>query len=302
MERKYKLEKRFYCVFLLFINLMGFAQHFTVTLANLVTTTTTFEVDVVLIIDAPSQGVRLSSLSTGINYNPNILNGGTPCTTINCGSWEYIQGTKSPELASLATTQNTNRSSPVGHLRIYGTPLAGFASIDLPVGTYTLGRYRFSNTVPWASNADAELWLQDDNVGGSSNTIVLFYPIGLSTPLIAYTVTSPIGGTGLTLGYTSANKLSVVLNSTLTMFENENPILTAFPNPFISAFSLNKITTSDELINVKVFDMIGKKLEDITVTSLEILNLKIGSNYQSGFYNVIVSQDAKTQTLRVIKR
>jgi hypothetical protein len=29
---------------------------------------------------------------------------------------------------------------------------------------------------------------------------------------------------------------------------------------------------------------------------------EVGSNYPSGVYNVIVSQDAKTQTVRVVKR
>ena len=57
---------------LLVFSVAGFAQHFTVSLANMTTTSDTFEVDVTLTIDGTT-GVRLMSCSTGINYNTAIF-------------------------------------------------------------------------------------------------------------------------------------------------------------------------------------------------------------------------------------
>jgi hypothetical protein len=285
----------------LLLSLTGYSQHFTATLANLVTTTNTLEVDVVLLIDAPTVGVRLSSFATGIYFNPAILNGGTPCTTTNCGSWEYIPGTRSTELLPLNTTVNTNRANPVGHLRIVQTPAPSAVSVDILPGTYILGRYRFTNTVSWAV-ADAQLYLSDSNAAGSTNTIVTFFSYGTTTPLSAYTVTYPANGSGLTLGYTQSSPLSRILNSTLTTTENNVSSLQVYPNPFSTSFNLDFETISNEQINLKVYDMIGKLIENRIVEAATINTITIGENYQSGIYNVAVSQGEKIQNIRVIKK
>lgn len=76
----------------------------------------------------------------------------------------------------------------------------------------------------------------------------------------------------------------------------------AYPNPFASDFKL-AITPSDESpIQIKVYDMLGKQVEDRIVEVADIENLQIGSDYPSGFYNVIVSQSENTKSLRIIKR
>lgn len=76
----------------------------------------------------------------------------------------------------------------------------------------------------------------------------------------------------------------------------------AFPNPFASNFKLNVTTNSDAILQVKIYDMLGKIIEKRTVTTDEIQTLEVGANYPSGVYNVIVSQGDVTKTLRVIKR
>jgi Secretion system C-terminal sorting domain len=74
------------------------------------------------------------------------------------------------------------------------------------------------------------------------------------------------------------------------------------PNPFISNFSLNLTTSSKELVQIKVYDMLGKLVEEQEVKPIDVSALKIGtSNYPSGVYNVIVTQGAEKKTLRVIK-
>ena len=76
----------------------------------------------------------------------------------------------------------------------------------------------------------------------------------------------------------------------------------AFPNPFAEGFALDVNTTAENTVNVRVYDMLGKLIENKNVEVSEMENLVIGANYTSGVYNVIVSQGENTQTVRVIKR
>ena len=76
----------------------------------------------------------------------------------------------------------------------------------------------------------------------------------------------------------------------------------AIPNPFAENFKLDVKTNSEELIQVKVYDMLGKLVESRSVTAVDVQTLEVGANYPSGVYNVIVSQGEATKTLRVIKR
>jgi hypothetical protein len=77
---------------------------------------------------------------------------------------------------------------------------------------------------------------------------------------------------------------------------------TAYPNPFAANFKLNITTTSSEALQVKVYDMLGKLIENSVINPIEVRSFEVGNNYPSGVYNVIVSQGDQIKTLRVIKR
>ena len=271
------------------------AQHFTITLANLTATTNTFEVDIILIVDAPSQGIRLSAVATNIHFNPAILNGGWPCQYPSCGSWQYIPGTQSTAILALWPTTKTY-TMQLSTLKTTQTQLLEPASIHILPGTYIIGRYRFTNTGPWAANTDVQLYLL------GNQTAVTFYPYGATTPLTGYTVNNPVGGTGLTLGYTENAPLSRILNAPLATTENSVNPLQVSPNPFSAAFNLSFETISNEPITVKVYDMIGKLIENRSVEANAINTMQLGGNYQAGIYNVSVSQGEKVQNIRVIKK
>ena len=77
----------------------------------------------------------------------------------------------------------------------------------------------------------------------------------------------------------------------------------AYPNPFAQNFRLDLTTSSDETVEVKVYDMVGRLVESGKLSTLsEVAAQEIGNNYSSGVYNVIVTQGANAKTLRVIKR
>lgn len=76
----------------------------------------------------------------------------------------------------------------------------------------------------------------------------------------------------------------------------------AYPNPFADNFMLAITSDSDASVQVRVYDMIGKLLEDKTLSASEIQTYEVGNRFPAGVYNVIVTQDSNVQTLRVIKR
>nr|WP_294775996.1 T9SS type A sorting domain-containing protein [uncultured Flavobacterium sp.] len=196
---------------LLMISFTGFSQvagtHFTVSLANVTSTSTTMEFDVMLTVDgtgAAATGVKLSAMSAGINYNTAIVNGGT----LSCA---YIGG-KSTQLSGLINPTAPSTITP-GHIRITGSPLTIDNSFDVVNGTYTLGRYRLTNTVSWPQNSNAQLWLQPNNVG-KTNTAVNAFPYGVSSGAsYSYSTTAPAATPGVSLVYTQASSLSYTLNA-----------------------------------------------------------------------------------------
>jgi hypothetical protein len=76
----------------------------------------------------------------------------------------------------------------------------------------------------------------------------------------------------------------------------------ALPNPFTADFSIDVTTSSQENVQLKVYDMLGKLVESREMKVSDLSMEKVGAQYPSGVYNVIVSQDGIVKTLRVIKR
>jgi hypothetical protein len=76
----------------------------------------------------------------------------------------------------------------------------------------------------------------------------------------------------------------------------------AYPNPFAEVFNLDVTSSIDSSINIKVYDMTGRLLENRNIDTAEMKSFNTGENYPSGVYNVIVTQGENVKTLRVIKR
>jgi hypothetical protein len=76
----------------------------------------------------------------------------------------------------------------------------------------------------------------------------------------------------------------------------------AYPNPSSENFNFSLTSSSEEKVNVMVYDMIGKLIDQREVTPTEVSELQVGDRYPSGVYNVIVTQGENTKTLRLIKR
>ncbi len=77
---------------------------------------------------------------------------------------------------------------------------------------------------------------------------------------------------------------------------------TAYPNPFANNFMLDVKTTTQSSVNLKVYDMVGRLIEQREVSVSDMQTMTIGDRYPTGVYNVVVSQEDSVQTVRVVKR
>jgi hypothetical protein len=199
------LSKGVLLLFLLMLSVVGSAQSFSLALTNQSSTSTTFDVDVMITLTAPT---RLASVSTGIFYNSAILNGGAPCTANNCGSWSLVPNSRASELSALLGYTLAVRTTAPFVLRITQINQAGASSPDLAAGTYRIGTFRFTNTVPWTASSNAQLYFQSAVQGGGQNSIIGWFPFGASTP-----ITNTVTGASLSLSHSSAAAFySVPLN------------------------------------------------------------------------------------------
>ncbi|MCF6133171.1 T9SS type A sorting domain-containing protein [Flavobacterium wongokense] len=77
---------------------------------------------------------------------------------------------------------------------------------------------------------------------------------------------------------------------------------TAYPNPFANNFMLDVKSSSESNVNIKVYDMIGRLIEQRDIRVSDMQTTTIGNQYPSGVYNVVVSQEDSVETVRVVKR
>jgi hypothetical protein len=76
----------------------------------------------------------------------------------------------------------------------------------------------------------------------------------------------------------------------------------AYPNPYKNTFSIDIDSNNASDITVKVYDMLGRIIESKEVTFENVSSTTFGNGYPAGVYNVMVTQDNHSKTLRVVKQ
>lgn len=76
----------------------------------------------------------------------------------------------------------------------------------------------------------------------------------------------------------------------------------AYPNPFSSDFAIEMTSPSTQNVSVKVYDMLGKLVDQQMLNADALQQHRVGTQFPAGVYNVVVEQDGVIKTLRVIKR
>ena len=74
------------------------------------------------------------------------------------------------------------------------------------------------------------------------------------------------------------------------------------PNPFDYNFNLNINSSSEDCVSEVIYDVFGRLIEQYKKHVDQIENLSLGEWLPTGVYQVVVSQDQSTKTLRIIKR
>ena len=168
---------------------------YTMSIATASATANTIDFNLTVTVTNPSEGMRFGGFQTSINFNTNIINGGTI-------SLSYVGG-RSTQLSGLAN--NAILVTSAGNVRLQASSLSAANGVDMAQGTtYSLGTYRISNTANWATG-NANMWLQNVLLTQRTNSAVLGYPLGsTSGGLFNYTTTAPSSPPGLILSHTSA--------------------------------------------------------------------------------------------------
>jgi hypothetical protein len=79
-------------------------------------------------------------------------------------------------------------------------------------------------------------------------------------------------------------------------------IVNGYPNPFSFSFSLDFNSSSSNDVEIKIFDMLGRLLDYRMIKPNEVTTQIFGEKYPAGIYNILVSQDNETKTVRMIKK
>ena len=116
--------------------------HFTISRENINSISITIDFDLIMNIDGNTissngvLGTRFSGITTGINFNNNILNGGSVSLT-------YL-GTRDTSINAIII--NKLNTSTKGNIRIVGLHLHLLILLIIANNVYKIGRYRLTNS------------------------------------------------------------------------------------------------------------------------------------------------------------
>ena len=177
----------------------------------------------------------------------------------------------------------TKHSKATNQLRWTQSPvsLSSEKSVNLPIQKkMKFASFRLTSSLPLQTNLKDKLIPQYD------------FKIGYTSILATV--------------YCNNNSDSIGLKSTTSALNNnvttESFTAYAIPNPYSESFHLEMQTPTESGIQIRVYDMLGKLIEDRSIEAADIQNVSIGANYPTGIYNINVSQGQNSQTLRIIRK
>ncbi|MGQ7946500.1 SdiA-regulated domain-containing protein [Flavobacterium sp. WC2509] len=134
---------------------------------------------------------------------------------------------------------------------------------------------------------------------------------GLNTIITPITKMSTVSSNGAFVALNSSKEIGspgvfVAATTYLSVYSpsemNVSFKVIAYPVPATSTFQLDLATASNDDIEIKVYDLNGKLVEALKLSTDELKNQKLGNDYPSGFFIINVNQGENTKTLRVIKK
>ncbi|OYU82937.1 MAG: hypothetical protein CFE24_13525 [Flavobacterium sp. BFFFF2] len=118
-----------------------------------------------------------------------------------------------------------------------------------------------------------------------------------------YSVRVAVQFGGTWQAYGSACNVKTPATLAREISENETALtVKAVPNPFETEYVLMAQGGNQTPVQVSVYDMLGKQVEQFSVEASDLENRSLGTNYTSGIYNVMISQGDDQQVVRIIKK
>ncbi|MBK8601020.1 MAG: T9SS type A sorting domain-containing protein [Flavobacterium sp.] len=269
----------------------------TLTLDNIVATENTIEYDVFLKNTGTSQ-LKFSSYSGNVLYSDNMLPIGAT------GTLEVVDQPSATDFPGIApnTLSPYHQSSSKSLRWIFVPGITPSASAPLLATNvnYKFARFRFTSSIPWDLDTVASLAFNTIPTAGVTLNSVQVYcnqnfastSITFITGQLILNIGGESGTEGATINFRLLSNVEMVGNS---------PMI-AFPNPFGEGFKLKSDLNSTDVVTLKVYDMLGKVIEQRQVIASELSKQELGTSYQAGLYNVMVAQGNQQQTIRVIKK
>lgn len=164
------------------------------------------------------------------------------------------------------------------------------------------------NIIAYPGFPSYKVKLDEITAGSVTNSQELVFPysyfrlnqFSIAQPGKNYNVSVAIKQNGVFGGYSTGCDVFTPLSKTID--SDMSFKAGAYPNPFANNFMLDIKTNSQSLLNLKVYDMIGRLIEQRSVRVTDMQSTTIGDQYPSGIYNLVVSQEDNVDTVRVIKK
>ena len=196
----------------------------------------------------------------------------------------------------IARSITKSTTTPTGNTSI--SPLC----IDFRTSkTLTIG-LGYSGNITWQHSIDNINWTTIDGAA-SASYIVDEASIGANYYRAKFSVapcTPDAYSAAVLLYYKScvARMGDAVINE--EMHAEPGFSVVAYPNPSSNVFNLEvESSAKGAITGIQVYDMTGRLIE---IRQEKSNSVEVGRNYPSGIYNVLVTQDANTKNLRVIKK
>jgi hypothetical protein len=268
-------------LFLMLVSIESYSQscsgsEVTFTLQNITNPTPkTLEFDV-YISNSGSTSLKLAALQGALIHDPQLIPFGStttfsvitqPNTTGNFTNFNNLEVKYSAESKQLRWTQ-----SPVS--------LSSGKTVSLPSNkSLRFARFRLTSSLSMTTQLSSKLKPQSSIASGFTTILATVYCNASNNSTALYPKIAEES-------HTNDNYFGIKGN----------------PNPYFDDFKIEVKTSSDSALNFKVYNMLGKLIENRDVELLDIENQKFGSNYDSGIYNIIITQANNEQIIRMIKR
>ena len=257
---------------------------------------------VVTIGATPASGQTINWYSAATNGTlllSGSLNYTTPTITKTTSYYAAARNTTSSCISSTRTTVTATVSTTT---LAASTSLTGLTSICSIVGTsnsttYTATAVTGASSYVWAIPTGAVI----DSGSNGLKIKVRFNTAGSNDSIYVQAYNGCLGSkrvlklTTTGCATTPFSKSQIQVKGPVT----DKMVVNVFPNPVNNQFKLQAISSSAEMISVKIINMLGKVVYAFSVRSNEISTIQ--NHLKSGTYLLQLNQSGKSETIKLIK-